>query len=208
MGLLSARVVMPTTGSTEAAACFIHTGGASFTNSSSDTWIMSRHKFNSSMSTDAMKAYPWGIYSVNTTLNACNQGDPTNEEWMSNIACNNVVGATGSLNNPTPGDSKTNLAIGSLATQSYTDNLFVVTEAHVSDQQMTVDPPDEYTPVTYRAKAACMAGGSISSTRVGCPNNPEFQGSEINWLNSRTEVNAGTITSQYVYPLCVVQFTE
>ncbi len=209
-GTLSSRVVMPTTGSTEASACFVHPNSAAFWSGSSDTWVMSRHKFNSSMTTDMMKAYPWGIYSVNTTLNACNQGDPTNEEWMNNTPCVNPMppGSTGNLNNPTPGDAKTNLAFGSFSTQSYTDNLFIITEADVSDQQMTVDPPDEYTPVTFRAKAACMAGGAVSSTRVGCPNNPDFQGTEINWLNSRTEINSGSISSQYVYPLCVVQFTQ
>ncbi len=214
-GALSARVVMPTRGSTAAAACFIQDLGT-FGAGSSDTWIMSRHKFNPTMSIGDMKAYPWGVYSVNSTLNACSQNnDPNNEEWMSTQPCPTPAPGgpapsswTGSLLNPTPGDSKTNLAFGTLSSQSYTDNLFIVTEADVSDQQMTVDPPDEYTPVTYRAKAACMVGGVISSTRVGCPNNPEFQGSEINWLNSRTEVNSGTISSQYVYPLCVVQFTQ
>jgi hypothetical protein len=205
-GSLSARVVMPTRGSAESAACFNHTA---FSNGE-DSWIMSRHKFNNLTDPNDMKAYPWGIYSGNATLNRCNEVSSSLEEWMSTTGCANpmAAGSTGTLANAKPGDGMTNLAFGSFSTQPYTDNLFVVTEANVSDQQMAIDPPDEYTPVTFRAKAACMAGGNPSSTRVGCPNNAEFQGTQITWQNSRIEVNANSISTQYVYPLCVVQFTE
>jgi hypothetical protein len=110
--------------------------------------------------------------------------------------------------NPTPSDPQTKLLIDRLSPQSYTDHLFVVTEAEVSDSSMIANAPSEYVPVTYRAKAACMSGGSASTTRSGCPFGQDFQATEIQWSNSRIEVNAISITAPPVYPLCVVQFTQ
>jgi hypothetical protein len=166
---------------------------------------MSRHKFNSSTPISMMKNYPWGVYSVpNVTLNVCSNSaaDAVNEEWMSSGAC-----TPSTLPNPTPAEAKTNLLITPLSPDSYTDNLFVVTDPEVSDPLMQTNTPPEYTPVTYRMKAACMSGGNPLASRATCPNNPEYLGTEISWLNSRTEVNSPSITGPYVYPLCVVQFT-
>ncbi len=211
VGSLSSRVLMPTTGSPAAAACFVHEM-SNFVNSTSDTWIMSRHKFNNQTFIDDMKVYGWGVYSGNSQLNKCpvSGGNPGVEEWMINgVATAASCGvADVPLVNPTPSDPQTKLLIDRLSPQSYTDHLFVVTEAEVSDSSMIANAPSEYVPVTYRAKAACMSGGSASTTRSGCPFGQDFQATEIQWSNSRIEVNAISITAPPVYPLCVVQFTQ
>jgi hypothetical protein len=210
-GDFSTRVLMPTSGSTAAGACFaILKGMAPFTNSAAETWEMSRHKFNSDTPISMMKNYPWGVYSVPAPAPAigspCNGGSPTLEEWMSTSG--NCATYPTLLPSPTPSEPKTNLLISPLSPDSYTDNLFVVTDPEVSDPLMQTNTPPEYTPVTFRAKASCMSGGNALASRSGCPNNTEFLGTEISWLNSRTEVNSPSITGPYVYPLCVVQFTQ
>jgi hypothetical protein len=166
---------------------------------------MSGHKFNDSVSVGQMQSYPWGIYG-GTGIQACpGTLGKTIEEWMTNAgSC-----AAFSLTDRVPTDSllSGNVVVTPFSTDSYTDNLFVVTDPEVSDSQMMMNTPNEYSPVTFRSKAACSVSGdptTPSSTR--CPS--EYLGSEISWLISRSEVNAGTNSGPPAYPLCVVQFAE
>jgi hypothetical protein len=203
--LLAARVLMPTTGSSEAGACFMPNASSG---NVSETWSMSGHKFNDSVSVGQMQSYPWGIYG-GTGIQACpGTLGKTIEEWMTNAgSC-----AAFSLTDRVPTDSllSGNVVVTPFSTDSYTDNLFVVTDPEVSDSQMMMNTPNEYSPVTFRSKAACSVSGdptTPSSTR--CTTLPsEYLGSEISWLISRSEVNAGTNSGPPAYPLCVVQFAE
>jgi hypothetical protein len=93
-----------------------------------------------------------------------------------------------------------------MASDPYTDHLFVVTEVGVNDSAMISmgnggsSGMDYYRPVTFRSKAAC-SGYSLSTCNVS-----GYEGTQVQWGINTRDVN--NPNGAEVYPLCVLQFTD
>jgi len=194
-GGLAARVVALTDGGDNPAnACFYvkKTWGTTQT----ETWLPSMYGFENSLDVSSLAGLPWNLY---TGLATTCQDTGDNVWRLSNNSCD----ASGDPNPaPTPGTPLDTLQSGTDTTPLYTDNftdqMFVVTDANVSDNSMRNQSSSvsEYRPVTYRSSEDCN-----SASRVNCPSNKA-----IHWDVNVKEV--GSATSADIYPLCVLQFYD
>ena len=199
---LAARVAALTDGGDNPAnVCYnIDTSDWFSATPASEKWQPGSFGFNNSLTIDTLKDMPWALYQTLATSCQESTTSPGDGLWrLSTASCDGNGDPTAT---PTPGIPADTLQSGTDTTPLYTDNftdqMFVVTDANVSDtsmrnQDLTVS---EYRPVTYRSSEDCN-----SASRANCPSNKE-----LHWDVNVKEV--GSTTSADVYPLCVLQFYD
>ena len=206
-GGLASRVVYYNSDPTMS-ACFRIMNGLSdpYSISAFETWRMSSFKFNNSLSVANMASFPFGVYQPAASAVVCDRGNAALDQWMFlSGACTDASAGnanTTQVPTPTPSEPLSNLTTAPLSVDDYTDQIFVVSDPEVNDSSMTTNALPEYTPVTYRSKSACTATDNSACPLAG------YEGTEVVWVNDRTEINSANSTGPNVYPLCVLQFTE